>query len=671
MDKLSALIDSNVIYALGWTLLHSLWQCLVVYVVLRISLKISQNYAPAVRYLQCLAALCLCVMITIFTFVENYQNINHASAFLSANPSTLVFSEGGSWWTAVFKLINPWLDGIVLIWALGVLLHLSVYLKAFVHLQGLRRHATEIVSKEWQQKLSRLTQRIAVKRQVTFKLSKDVLVPCVIGHVKPLVLLPVAIFTQVPCEQIEAIVLHELAHIKRADFLINVLQCLAKAVFFFNPSMVFINRLVDEEREKACDDLAVSACGDPLLFAHSLSRFAQVTPHSQLVMAANKDRYFILSRVKRLFDKRSGLSGSTERLVAVISILLMALTVNVSAAKEPQLPAQAKFAEEQGLIKQNRPPADVVFETSHAEQSEQPIDKQDEVQIPQVLAVNDMGDNAEQKNTSQLSDKISGNQTKVGSTGEQAAPDEFILAAITQSDRSMTLDDEPEASDVVNQLSASTDYLISKSQEAEPDKPLQKSPSSSTNSAYHAANTVFNRFIMSNVHVLDKYQDIAFLPLDWQQLQIESNLVNFVEKTNIYLPELQGSIVETLVIDGGLPVATESRPTLNAQLRLKNLEHRNYRVYCLPKGRADMKQFCVYSNRIILYFDVVLSDSITGNKLALADNIVSFDSEKDLNLGAINMYWGASVQETYWDLVIAKIKQDLKTTIAQIQISSL
>ena len=100
-------------------------------------------------------------------------------------------------------------------------------------------------------------------------------VPCMMGYFKPVILLPFTLSTYLSAEEVEAILLHELAHIKRGDYLVNLLQQVIGILLFFNPCMLLINKIINEERENCCDDLVVEATASPLIYAKALFKLEQ------------------------------------------------------------------------------------------------------------------------------------------------------------------------------------------------------------------------------------------------------------------------------------------------------------------------------------------------------------------------------------------------------------
>ena len=123
----------------------------------------------------------------------------------------------------------------------------------------------------WQRMATRLSRRLHIGRAITLLESALVDVPTVIGWLKPVVLLPASALAGLSPQQLEAILAHELAHIRRHDYLVNLLQTLVETVLFYHPAVWWLSRRIRIERENCCDDLAVSLCGDPVAYAQALA----------------------------------------------------------------------------------------------------------------------------------------------------------------------------------------------------------------------------------------------------------------------------------------------------------------------------------------------------------------------------------------------------------------
>jgi beta-lactamase regulating signal transducer with metallopeptidase domain len=131
-------------------------------------------------------------------------------------------------------------------------------------------------SAEWQRVAEHLSESLGLRRAVRLLESAAVEVPSVLGSLRPVILLPASTLTGLTPEQIEMVLAHELAHIRRHDFLVNLLQALVETLMFYHPAVWWMSRRVRIERENCCDDLAVAVCGNPLQYARALTRLEEL-----------------------------------------------------------------------------------------------------------------------------------------------------------------------------------------------------------------------------------------------------------------------------------------------------------------------------------------------------------------------------------------------------------
>ena len=160
---------------------------------------------------------------------------------------------------------------LVGVWLAGVSLLTVRLLGGWMWVQRMKRHASTGASRELQGMVVRLSKRLHISRTVRLLQSSAVVVPTVIGCLRPVILFPVSALAGMSPTQIESILAHELAHIRRHDYLVNLLQTLLETLLFYHPAVWWLSRRIRDERENCCDDLAVSLCGDPVAYARALA----------------------------------------------------------------------------------------------------------------------------------------------------------------------------------------------------------------------------------------------------------------------------------------------------------------------------------------------------------------------------------------------------------------
>lgn len=303
MNPLQIVFHQPWVARLGWTLLHFLWQGVVIAALLaavRACAARALN-APS-RYIAACVALAAMVVAPLVTFLALS---NPGGAALPAGLAPVVpASAGGARASASLPLSTAWewiSPRLGAAWLLGVLFCSLRLLGGWLAAARLRSAGAKPASAEWLPKLKRLMARVGVTRQVRLLVSSLVEAPAVIGWLRPVILVPVGALAGLPAAQVEALLAHELAHIRRHDYLVNLLQSVAEAVLFYHPAVWWVSRQIRAEREHCCDDVALEATGgDVLAYARALAELESCRPaHLQAVAATGGS---LRDRIRRLVD---------------------------------------------------------------------------------------------------------------------------------------------------------------------------------------------------------------------------------------------------------------------------------------------------------------------------------------------------------------------------------
>ena len=281
---------------LGWTLIHFLWQGLLLAALLHMALPLCRS--AIARHNCALATLILMAWTPIATFLFLHEH-RGGPAFAANAPLASTMPA-------------TWMNTLVLLWLAGVA---GLSLRALVgwHLvRALERHDTMAVPADLLHRCRQMQRRLAVTSPVRFLLSRRVAVPVVIGWLRPLILIPVSALANLSPHQLDALILHELAHIRRLDTVTNILLVGVETILFYHPAVWWVGRQVRAEREHCCDDFAVSACGDVGLYVEALTSLQGWRTARIPVLAANGGN--LKARVARLLDmpvehRRVSLSG--------------------------------------------------------------------------------------------------------------------------------------------------------------------------------------------------------------------------------------------------------------------------------------------------------------------------------------------------------------------------
>jgi len=290
----NALID-----ALGWALIHFLWQGALIAILAGLANAVLRRRSPNARYLVSCAALVFMLVVPLVTFMALYADADSNPPPLqpaAVAASTFHGPVQGASAQPDAPVYMPWL---VRIWLCGVALLSVRSLGGWIVAQRLRRWKISTASEAIQRSVRRLSNRLAIQRTVRVFESAVTEIPGVIGWIRPVILLPASAITALSPEQIELLLAHELAHIRRYDYLVNLVQTAIETVLFYHPAVWWIGSQIRAEREHCCDDLAVQACGDRVAYARTLATLEGLRTRAPgLALAA--DGGSLLTRIQRL-----------------------------------------------------------------------------------------------------------------------------------------------------------------------------------------------------------------------------------------------------------------------------------------------------------------------------------------------------------------------------------
>jgi beta-lactamase regulating signal transducer with metallopeptidase domain len=286
---------------LGWTLLHFLWQGILVAALYALARALAGGRISARgRY----AIACASLLAMTVAPALTYWWLGNSGQAARIGDLTDWGARQLAPGVAYSPVTDPWqqaMPGIVMAWFAGAAACSLRLLMGFISAAALRRSRHAPVLTEWQQTLDRLIERMHVSRSVRLLPTDRVDSPSVIGWLRPVILAPVGVLCGLAPEQVEALLAHELAHVRRHDYLVNVLQGIAESLLFYHPAVWWISNQIRAEREHCCDDLAVAASGDVLVYARALAELESMRPaHFKAALSANDGS--LLRRIQRLAD---------------------------------------------------------------------------------------------------------------------------------------------------------------------------------------------------------------------------------------------------------------------------------------------------------------------------------------------------------------------------------
>lgn len=330
MRLLDLVAGTPISEALGWALVHSVWEGAVIAAALGAVLLLIRS--PRTRYAAgCFALLAALVSfaITLIHFLpENARTLHAPLKAIPAPWRVLATIDNRRAFPDLATLI-PWFAPL---WLAGVCLFYLRYTAGWVSSFRLRRRGVCRAPDSWQRCAERLALELKVARPVVLLESLLADTPVVIGHLRPVILVPLGLLAHMPPDHVEAILLHELAHISRSDYLMNICQRLVEGLLFYHPAVWWISRVVRTERENCCDDAVIASRGDAYGYAVALTsleqkRLEQQWPAQQVAVAATGGN--LMKRIKRLLYPK-GPCGLWAPVLAAI-IFMASATVAIAA----------------------------------------------------------------------------------------------------------------------------------------------------------------------------------------------------------------------------------------------------------------------------------------------------------------------------------------------------
>jgi beta-lactamase regulating signal transducer with metallopeptidase domain len=310
---------------LAWTLVHFLWQGIALGLLAWGVLTLLRRQRPQIRYTCACCFLGLCALVPFVTFLR----MGPAPRLDAALTQTVSFRT----LMALRGRLQPMLPLILWLWSAGVGFFALRALGGWVWLHRLCRQAQPVLEDRWQACVDSLRQGRKILRAVPLLESPRVQSPFTTGLLRPVILVPLGFFAAMDPLAAEAVLAHELAHIRRLDVLVIGLQTVIETLLFYHPAVWWISRRVANEREHCCDDDAVKACGDAVFFAHVLKRLDDLR-EAPLNLAPAAEGGDLMERIKRLLAIQPGpVRFTAPGISALVAIVLS--TTTIAAQQEP------------------------------------------------------------------------------------------------------------------------------------------------------------------------------------------------------------------------------------------------------------------------------------------------------------------------------------------------
>ena len=334
MDFLYQFIDAQVVFALSWAILPSLWQGLLILFLVKIGFRTNLAWRADTRYRLAFGGLLAILMAFAGTFGWYYEPLAiHTTVIIEpTTPSAAAFAEWIptplSWWQRVELNVSAYQHITASLWLLGFCFFMLRMIGGLWYVQRIKEKNSLPLPSVVQDLARQVAAKLGMRRLPSVMASTRINSPAVIGWIKPVVLFPVALVNQLSTEELEAVLAHELAHIIRQDYLLNILQTLAEAMLYFNPAVWLLSTIIRREREHSCDDMALQVCAHPIAYAKTLLKLEEMMhPVPAMAMGLHSEKGRLLLRIKRILQPEIK-SNSMEK--TLITGLFMAFVFTVS-----------------------------------------------------------------------------------------------------------------------------------------------------------------------------------------------------------------------------------------------------------------------------------------------------------------------------------------------------
>jgi len=374
------MISQNLVQSIGWTLIHSIWQGLAIFIVLKITIRAVRN--SNVRYFMGVAAMALMVVASVITFfVLNAKPAGDQFHITLGAIQASSVTESSS----VLDFINENIIWFIRFWMIGFVVGLLRIAAGLYYINRLRRNSYP-VQEEWMQMVKDISESLNINRIVAMA-EAGISSPMVVGFMKPVILFPIGLLSGLTAEQVETILVHELSHISRQDYIINLVQSVVETIFFFNPFALLTSSMIREERENCCDDMVIAKGISPISYVKTLAQLEAARTSSTLALGFTGNQNQLLNRIKRIMENSAKNDWGKGRFVPVALLflgLVCASWLSINSEKETnvdQTNPQVSLTLDNGLVMT----ADTII--IHLPEEPEPVE---EVEIPEMVAIPDM-----------------------------------------------------------------------------------------------------------------------------------------------------------------------------------------------------------------------------------------------------------------------------------------
>lgn len=319
---------SAIFQALSQSIILSLGQALVIYILSRLILIAFKDMKSSQRYVLSYTSLLVISIGFLISFFSLYISFNEIEKAAEA-PVAVVGVQSEVPIQSWKSFAQPYYYWIGWFYLGGLVLQILSLALGLYRLNLQRLNNQDPAPQFWMMRMEKLKAELGIVQEISFQFSESILVPFTVGFLKPVILFPFSAINQLSTDQVEAILLHELAHIKRHDYLLNIIQRVMEIVLFFNPISWMLAREIKAEREFSCDDLVLQHTEKPLIYARALAVMEEhrMTMTSLAMAASGNKKYELLTRIQKITNMKTQNHNQRPRLLALAGILAIGLSL--------------------------------------------------------------------------------------------------------------------------------------------------------------------------------------------------------------------------------------------------------------------------------------------------------------------------------------------------------
>lgn len=340
----SNLFSTELTDAFVWTIVHSLWQFTLIAICLSLFLKFAKNTKSSYKHLIAYGALGFAFLVSIVTFTSYYSIPDAITAQIQNNiefQASVGLVDSSLVMTDTLSFVERYAEIIISSWLIGCCFFLLRFTGGIIYIKKLVKESTAI-NNDLSKSLKKLNKKFRIHRQFLVKESLKITTPMVTGFIKPVILFPLGLINQLSVQEVESILAHEMAHIKRHDYILNFIQSLAEVLFYYHPAIWFISNRIRAERENCCDDMAIQFSGSSISYAKTLVKLQELKGQViQPALAFSGNAGSFKKRILRILGNTDNATYAKDKLV--LAILLISGTATSIDNFENQEVKDSKF----------------------------------------------------------------------------------------------------------------------------------------------------------------------------------------------------------------------------------------------------------------------------------------------------------------------------------------